>query len=50
MKYQVETTFKPTIEPINVQIKKTRQKSADSLKIKIPTNAVPAAPMPVHTA
>lgn len=35
---------------INVHIKNIRQKSAGSLKKKIPTSAVPTAPMPVHTA
>ena len=31
-------------------IKKTLQKDAGSLKTKIPTKTVPAAPIPVHTA
>jgi len=30
--------------------KKRRQKEAGSLKTKIPTKAVPTAPIPVHTA
>ncbi len=30
--------------------KKTRQKVAGSLKIKIPTITLPTAPIPVHTA
>lgn len=45
-----DTTFNPTIEAINVVIKKRRQKSAGSLKKMIPTSTVPTAPMPVHTA
>ena len=38
------------IEPINVVRKNIRQKSAGSLKTKIPTSTVPIAPTPVHTA
>lgn len=45
-----ETTFNPTIEAIKVEIKNTLQKSAGSLKIKIPTKTVPTAPIPVQTA
>lgn len=37
-------------EAINVVIKNSRQKVAGSLKIKIPTNTVPTAPIPVQTA
>ena len=45
-----ETNFKPTIEIIRVLRKKIRQKLAGSLKIKIPSNTVPTAPIPVQTA
>jgi hypothetical protein len=45
-----ETNFSPTIEPISRKMKKSRQNSDDSLKTKIPSRAVPTAPMPVHTA
>lgn len=45
-----ETNFKPTIEIIRVLRKKIRQKLAGSLKINIPSNTVPTAPIPVHTA
>ena len=38
------------IEPIRRVIKNTLQKKAGSLKIKIPTIAVPTAPIPVQTA
>jgi hypothetical protein len=38
------------IEPIRRVIKKTLQKNAGSWKIKMPTMAVPTAPIPVHTA
>jgi hypothetical protein len=45
-----ETNFKPTMEIIRVLRKKIRQKLAGSLKINIPSNTVPTAPIPVHTA
>ena len=45
-----ETNFKPTIEIIKVLRKKIRQKLAGSLKINIPSNTVPTAPIPVQTA
>ncbi len=38
------------IDIINVLMKKTRQKVAGSLKIKIPTSTLPTAPIPVQTA
>ena len=38
------------IEPINVVIKSMRKKVAGSLNTNIPTNTVPTAPIPVHTA
>jgi hypothetical protein len=44
------TTFNPMIDIINVLMKKTRQKVAGSLKIKIPTSTLPTAPIPVQTA
>lgn len=47
--YQLETTFNPITEAISVVIKNRRQKSAGSLKRKIPTSTVPTAPMPVQT-
>lgn len=50
LNHQLETAFSPTIEPMSVKIKNNRQKVAGSLKMKIPTRAVPTAPMPVHTA
>jgi hypothetical protein len=45
-----EKYFKPTIELTRVIKKNNRQKVAASLKNKIPISAVPAAPIPVHTA
>ncbi len=45
-----ETIFNPTIEAINVAIKNSLQKSAGSLKKRIPMITAPTAPMPVHTA
>ena len=45
-----ETNFKPTMEIIRVLRKKIRQKLAGSLKINIPSNTVPTAPIPVQTA
>jgi hypothetical protein len=45
-----ETKFNPTIDIINVVRKKSLQKSAGSLKKRIPTITVPTAPMPVQTA
>lgn len=44
------TSFSPAMLAIKVNRKNTRQKSAGSLKSKMPTMAVPMAPMPVHTA
>ena len=41
--------FRPTIDAINVKVKKIRQKVTGSLKKKIPTRTVPKAPIPVHT-
>ena len=38
------------IEPISVVIKKILQKLTGSLNINMPINAVPTAPIPVHTA
>ena len=38
------------IDAISVLKKNTRQNVAGSLKMKIPTNTVPTAPIPVHTA
>jgi len=38
------------IEPIRRMMKKTLQKKAGSWKMKIPTAAVPTAPIPVQTA
>ena len=38
------------MEAMSVKMKKSRQKSAASLKKRMPTTAVPTAPMPVHTA
>lgn len=38
------------IDIIKVLMKKTRQKVAGSLKIKIPTSTLPTAPIPVQTA
>jgi len=38
------------IEIIKVEIKKTRQNVAGSLKTKIPTKTLPTAPIPVQTA
>ena len=49
-RHQCETTFKPTMEIISVLIKNIRQKSAGTLKKKMPINTVPTAPIPVHTA
>ncbi len=43
------TTFNPIMEIMRVPIKNIRQKSADSLKTRIPNNAVPTAPIPVQT-
>ena len=47
---QCEAAFRPTIDPISVIRKNILQKLAGSLKKKIPTIAVPAAPIPVQTA
>jgi len=38
------------IDPINMVIKNTRQKSDGSLNKNIPKIAVPTAPIPVQTA
>ena len=35
---------------MRVEMKNSLQKSAGSLKMKMPTSTVPTAPMPVHTA
>lgn len=45
-----DTIFRPMIEAMSVEIKKRRQKVAGSRKNRMPTNTVPTAPMPVHTA
>lgn len=42
--------FNPTMDKINVVIKKTRQKVAGSLNKIIPTKTLPTAPIPVQTA
>lgn len=46
----MDTAFNPTMDAIRVKRKNRRQKLAGSLKNKIPTNTVPTAPIPVHTA
>lgn len=45
-----DTAFNPMIEPIKVVIKRILKNVAGSLNTKMPINAVPTAPMPVHTA
>src|SRR5690606_38267116 len=44
------TTLRPMMEPMSVVMKTKRHSVAGSLKKRIPTNTVPTAPMPVHTA
>jgi hypothetical protein len=44
------TSFNPITEATSVPKKKSRQKSVGSRKKRIPTAAVPAAPIPVQTA
>ena len=48
--FYADTHFNPTMDAIRVKMKNTLQKSAGSLKKNIPTNTVPTAPIPVHTA
>ncbi len=38
------------IDETNVKMKNSRQKVAGSWKKNMPTNTVPIAPIPVHTA
>ena len=45
-----ETNLRPITETIRVEMKKSRQNCAGSLKKIIPTMTVPTAPMPVQTA
>ena len=40
----------PTIDAMSVNMKNNRQKCDGSLNRNIPTNTVPAAPIPVQTA
>lgn len=47
---QLPTALNPTMLAISVEMKKSLQKSAGSLNTRIPTSAVPMAPMPAHTA
>lgn len=45
-----ETIFNPMIDETNVKMKNNLQNVAASWKKNMPTNTVPTAPMPVHTA
>ena len=47
---QLDTAFRPTMEPINVLKNKILVNVAGSLKTSIPTRTVPTAPIPVQTA
>lgn len=47
---QFETIFNPTTEAMRVVRKNNRKKEVGSLNTSIPISAVPAAPIPVHTA
>ena len=44
-----DNTFSPTIETISVNVNSILQKVTGSWKMKIPTNTVPTAPIPVQT-
>ena len=48
--YLFDTSFNPSIEPINKVKKSTLINERGSLKKSIPIKAVPKAPIPVHTA
>src|SRR5699024_806638 len=50
MVYYLSKSFSPTIEAINVPIKKSLQKLTGSLNMKMPISTVPTAPTPAKTA
>lgn len=49
-RHLLDTSFNPSMEPINRIKKNTLIKDKGSLKNNIPIKAVPNAPIPVHIA